>query len=313
MLKKVKTKKSKAKPLVLVVLGPTASGKTALAIYLANKYSGEIVSADSRQVYKGMDIGSGKDLGDYKATPYHLIDVVKPQTVFNLANYQKKAKAAILDISSRKKLPILVGGSGLYLQAIVDNYQLNSVKPNLAKRKLMESLTKEELYLKLKKLKPAFAKQLNNSDKNNKRRLSRYLEIVEAGAVLGRKQTADYDFLVIGLSQSDSVLKNKINQRLKKRLEKEDMIGEVRRLKKAGLSWRRLKSFGLEYKFIAKYLLGELDYESMVEKLATAIYRFAKRQNTWFKRWQKQGQKINFLKNKQAAEKLLKEYIKEKS
>jgi len=302
----------KKKNLVLVILGPTASGKTSLAISLANKYSGEIVSADSRQVYKGMDIGTGKDLKDYrqgkKITPYHLIDVVSPKTHFNLAKYQKKAIKAISDILNRDKLAILVGGSGLYLQAVVDNYQLSKAKPNQAKRQKLENLSIIDLFLYLKKINPSFANKLNNSEKNNKRRLIRYIEIIEDGQSLAKKNKDKFDFLILGLNYPNNILKERIAKRLKDRLEKEGMIEEVKNLKKAGLTWLRLKSFGLEYRFISKYLLGEISYEEMEEKLLTAIYRFAKRQNTWFRRWEKQGRKINWVKNISEAEKILEKY-----
>lgn len=311
---KISTSKlKKLNKLVLVVLGPTASGKTKLAVSLASKYKGEIISADSRQVYKGMDIGTGKDLKEYKLTKkkiaYHLIDVVSPKTSFNLAKYQKKAISTIVDILKRKKLPILVGGSGLYLQAVVDNYKLSDSKPNIKRRKYLESLSANDLYLYINKLKASFAKNLNNSDKNNKRRLIRYIEIIEDGETVGKKDKDLFDFLIIGLKPSKNTLKEKIIKRLKERLEKENMINEIKKLKDQGVSWKRLKSFGLEYKYISQYLLNEISYEEMEERLALAICQFAKRQNSWFRRWQKQGRKIHWVEDKKEAEKLLKKYL----
>lgn len=304
---------TKDKKKVLVILGPTASGKTSLAVYLANLYNGEIVSADSRQVYKGMDIGSGKDLKEYKVkgkeVPYHLIDVVRPKTSFNLATYQKKAILAIEDILKRSKLPILVGGSGLYLQAVVDNYKLNKVKPDKKKRKEHELLNCKELYNLILEKKESFALKINNSDKQNKRRLIRYLEIVEEGESSFKKGEDLYDFVIIGLSVDKDILRKKIIKRLKERLENEDMVSEVLSLKKSGLSWKKLKSFGLEYKYISQYLLKEIDYSTMENKLATAICQFAKKQNSWFRRWERQGRKIHWLNNKTAAKKLLKKYL----
>lgn len=302
------------KPKVLVLLGPTASGKTVLGVRLALRYKGEIVSADSRQVYKGMDIGSGKDLGEYKVgkkvVPYHLIDVVSPNTEFNLAKYQKLALKAMADIIKRGKLPIIVGGTGLYLQALVDNYRLSSVKPDLGKRRELEALSREELFQRLEKLKPDFAHKLNNSDKNNPRRLVRYLEILEQGSSLEMKKESPYDFLILGLTYPDEVLRERIIKRINNRLEQEDMLGEVKRLHAEGVSWRRLLSFGLEYKFLSQYLLGKLDYENMVRKLSDASYRFAKRQKTWFKRWEKQGRVIESVSSFQEAEKKIESWLK---
>ncbi len=302
------------KPKVFVLLGPTASGKTALGVRLALRYKGEIVSADSRQVYKGMDIGSGKDLGEYKVgkkvVPYHLIDVVSPNTEFNLAKYQKLALKAIADIIKRGKLPIIVGGTGLYLQALVDNYRLSVVKPDLGKRRELEALSREELFQRLEKLKPDFAHKLNNSDKNNPRRLVRYLEILEQGSSLEMKKESPYDFLILGLTYPDEVLRERIIKRINNRLEQEDMLGEVKRLHAEGVSWRRLLSFGLEYKFLSQYLLGKLDYENMVRKLSDASYRFAKRQKTWFKRWEKQGRQIFWVEGLASAEKIIDDWLK---
>lgn len=297
---------NKKKPKVVVILGPTASGKTALGVKLASKYNGEIVSADSRQVYIGMDIGSGKDLAEYeinqKKISYHLIDVVSPSTEFNLAKYQELALGAIADILKRGKLPIIVGGSGLYLQALVDNYYLSSVKPNIKKRTQREALGKEKLFELLVRLKPDFANRLNNSDRNNSRRLVRYLEILENEEKVDKKQESLYDFLVLGLDFPDEILRERIVQRIINRLEKEDMVAEVERLHDEGVSWPRLISFGLEYKFISYYLLEKLSYEVMIEKLGDASYRFAKRQKTWFKRWQKQGRDITWLEDIEEAE-----------
>jgi tRNA dimethylallyltransferase len=307
-----KANMNKAK--VLVLLGPTASGKTALGVRLALRYKGEIVSADSRQVYKGMDIGSGKDLAEYKVgkklVPYHLIDIVSPNTEFNLAKYQKLALKAIADIIKRGKLPIIVGGTGLYLQALVDNYLLSSAKPDPAKRRELESLSREELFERLEKLKPDFAHKLNNSDKNNPRRLVRYLEILEQGNHLEAKQDSPYDFLILGLTYPDEVLRERIIKRINTRLEQEDMLGEVKRLHAEGISWQRLLSFGLEYKFLSQYLLGKLDYENMLQKLSDASYRFAKRQKTWFRRWQKQGRVIEYISSFQEAEKKIESWLK---
>ncbi len=301
---KKEIKSSSAPAQILVILGPTASGKTAFAIHLARQFAGEIISADSRQVYRGLDVGSGKDLIQYSQggpkVRYHLIDVVSPQVKFDLAQYQKLAFQAIKDILARHKLPIIVGGSGLYLQAVVDHYNLSTIKPNLIQRAQNEDLSAEELLSKITKLKPEFAQHLNNSERHNIRHLVRYLEIVEAGIIPGKtRKKSPYDFLIFGLSWSDKILRERILQRILERLEKEGMVAEVQALHEQGLSWQRLKSFGLEYKFISQHLLEELSYSEMIDKLAQATYRFAKRQKTWFKRWEKQGKKIEWVKSYQ--------------
>ena len=304
-------KKIDKKPCVLVILGPTASGKTSLAVKLAAKLNGEIISADSRQVYRGMDIGTGKDLKEYvvngKKIPYHLIDVVNPSEEFNLAQYQRLANLAIKDILSRGKLPIIAGGTGLYLQAIVDGYQLVEGKPNLKKRAKLEAMSVAQLYNKLEKIKPDFAHKLNNSDKNNPRRLVRYLEIADQNkSETPDKKVMPYDFILLGLKQDDDEMRARIIKRIKDRLDNENMVGEVERLIDEGISSARLNSFGLEYRHIAWYLEDKLDYDEMVEKLGLATYRFAKRQKTWFNRWEKQGRKINWVKDIDEAEKIIK-------
>lgn len=302
------------KPKVLVILGTTASGKTSLGVKLAAALGGEIISADSRQVFKGMDIGTGKDLKEYriagKKIKYHLIDVVSPNTKFDLAKYQKLAVDAINKILKRGKLPIVVGGSGLYLQALVDNYELSSVKPNLAKRLVLEKLTAAELLKIISKLKPDFAERLNNSDRHNARRLVRYLEIIEQGSSgQNKKKESPYNFLLLGLTWPDNILRERIEYRLLERLEKEGLVAEINNLHQQGVSWKRLKSFGLEYKFISLHLLGELSYLEMTRKLTTAVYRFAKRQKTWFKRWEKQGAKIHWVKDLVSANKKIKKFL----
>lgn len=302
-----------SKSYVLVILGTTASGKTSLGVKLAAKFKGEIISADSRQVYKGMDIGTGKDLAEYrigkKKILYHLIDVADPKKGFDLARYQKLAFRAIQDVLKCGHLPIVVGGSGLYLQALVDNYSLDRGRIRSPQRVKWEKWSVRHLFRELVRLKPDFAGRLNNSDKNNPRRLVRYLEIAESGDLDKiRKRETPYNFILLGLTWSDAVLRERINFRILERLEKEGMIAEVKELNEQGLSWEKLKSFGLEYKFISQHLLGELTYSEMVEKLSIASYRFAKRQKTWFKRWEKQGAKIKWIKDSKEAEKEVKKW-----
>ncbi|MFA7088122.1 MAG: tRNA (adenosine(37)-N6)-dimethylallyltransferase MiaA [Patescibacteria group bacterium] len=311
----MRTKKiNNNKPRVLAILGTTSAGKTNLAVQLAAQFNGEIVSADSRQVYKGMDIGTGKDLGEYKVgrkkIPYHLIDIVSPKSQFDLAQFQRKAFEAINNILNRGKLPIVVGGSGLYLQALVDNYRLENVKKLSPERARWEKMTAADLFRLIIKKKPDFALRLNNSDKNNVRRLARYLEIIETDGVekVGRRES-NYNFLILGLNWPDDILRRRIIQRLLVRLEKEGLIAEVERLNREGVSWKRLNDFGLEYRFVSKHLLGELSYQEMVEKLGVALYRFAKRQKTWFRRWEKQGTKIYWVKDILGAEKKIKKWF----
>lgn len=312
------------KPPVLVILGSTSAGKTSLAVKLAAVFNGEIVSADSRQVYRGMDIGTGKDLAEYilgrKTIPYHLIDVVEPSQPFDLAEYCRQALTAITEIINRGHLPIICGGSGLYLQALVDNYQLSAAKPNEKQRAELEALSASELFSQLSVLKPEFALRLNNSDRNNKRRLIRYLEIAtledspekqlqpEALERERRRQASPYDFLLIGLDYPDDILKQRIRERLEKRFQ-EGMLAEVENLHESGVTWERLESFGLEYRFLGRYLRQGGEYEDLFEKLSIAIYRFAKRQKTWFRRWQKQGREINWVTNQKEAEALLQNWL----
>ncbi|MFH1232957.1 MAG: tRNA (adenosine(37)-N6)-dimethylallyltransferase MiaA [Patescibacteria group bacterium] len=309
----------KHKNKIVVILGPTACGKTKLATQLALKFDGEIVSADSRQVYREMDIGTGKDLKDYKVKvksqklkviPYHLIDVVSPKQNFNLAKYQKLAFEAIDDILQRKKLPILVGGSGLYLQAVVDNFQLSDSKPDLNLRKELEQLTIDQLFDKIKKLSPKMAIKINNSDKNNKRRLIRYVEILLCNKEFKSKTAEEkYRALIIGLNPDKQILQKKIYERIISRLKKEKMVNEVKQLHQKGLSWKKMKAFGLEYKFISLYLQNKLTYEEMIEKLTIATNQFANNQLSWFRRWEKQGRKINWIKNIKEAVKNINKFL----
>ncbi|MFH0854417.1 MAG: tRNA (adenosine(37)-N6)-dimethylallyltransferase MiaA [bacterium] len=306
---------------IIVILGPTASGKTKLAVKLAVEFNGEIVSADSRQVYRGMDIGTGKDLGEYKIyTPYHLIDIVSPKTQFSLAKYQKLAYEAIDDIIAREKTPILTGGTGLYIQAVVDGMPLAPVKPNIKLRGKLEKWKHEELLLKLKEMDPALKDEMIQ---NNKRRMIRYIEIMEkcknpiTKLWAEQKKESKYDCLLLGvLPNNTSIyplevgyresLNTKIDQRIDIRLKKEKMVEEVVRLHKEGTSWKRLESFGLEYKFIAEYLQDKLGYNEMVNLLKIATRQFAKRQMTWFKR----DKRIKWISHYNEAKNLIKKFLR---
>ncbi|MFH0891700.1 MAG: tRNA (adenosine(37)-N6)-dimethylallyltransferase MiaA [Candidatus Falkowbacteria bacterium] len=315
---------------IIVIVGTTASGKTGLAVDLAHKYNGEIISADSRQVYKYMDIGTGKDLDEYKIKlkvkdqrsrvvkiPYHLISVVHPNTEFNLAKWHKAANRAIKDIIKRGKLPIIAGGTGLYAQALVDGFDLSPVKPDKELRERLESRTAAQLLAQLKRLDKKFADGLHESDQKNKRRLIRYIEIKSSGVkeaelpIGSSASKTNYDFLIIGLTWPREIVRERIYKRLLERLNKEKMIEEVQNLRKNyGVSWKRLESFGLEYKYISLYLRGQIDYDKMVELLNIAIGQFAKRQMTWLKRWERQGGKIQWVRNIKEADKLVKKFVK---
>ncbi|MCX6792864.1 MAG: tRNA (adenosine(37)-N6)-dimethylallyltransferase MiaA [Candidatus Falkowbacteria bacterium] len=297
---------------IVVILGPTASGKTKLGVELARQFNGEIISADSRQVYKGMDVGTGKDLAEYdkgrNGVNYHLIDVALPKQQYDLKKYQKAAYEAILGLIKHDKLPIIVGGSGLYLQAVVDGYVLTDKKPEISKRSDLEKKSLKQIQMMIAKADKNFFERFNNSEKNNKRRLIRYLEIITASkSIIAEKpkiKKPPYDFLVIGLELGMETLRKRIKQRILDRLGPslrwdDNMIEEVKKLHEAGLSYKRLESFGLEYKFIALYLQKKLSKAEMIEKLSIATGQFAKRQMTWFRRWEKQGREIEWFNAKE--------------
>ena len=323
----------KKKKKVVVIVGTTASGKTSLAVDLAYKFGGEIISADSRQVYKYMDIGTGKDLDEYHVKTrrgvlekpkiikisYHLIDVAHPNTHYDLAKWLRQAKMSINDISDRGRLPIVAGGTGLYSQALVDNFNLSKHGEDKKLRERLEKKSETELFEILLKLDEKFTRKLNNSEKNNKRRLVRYIEICKqeneikiAKCPLGKNldKNSEYEFLLIGITYPIEILRKRICKRLIHRLEKEDMLGEVANLHKdRNVSWKRLQSFGLEYKFIAQYLQKKFSYDEMAEKLNIAIGQFAKKQITWLRRWEKQGATIHWVKNRREAGKLCKNFL----
>jgi len=270
------------KPKILVILGPTAVGKSDIAVTLAKKFNGEIVSADSRQVYKGMDTGTGKitkkEMGGVK---HYLLDVVSPQTVFNVIKYRKLAEKAIEEILAKNKLPIICGGTGFYIQALVDNPLYPDVKPDPKLRAQLEKMTTTSLLLKLQKLDRA---RYESIDQANRVKIIRALEIALAlGSVPKVKLEPKYDALQIGLTLKDKVLKDRILIRLKRRMES-GMISEVKKLHAEGVSWKRLESFGLEYRYLALYLQNKLTKDEMIRQLNSAIWHYARRQKTWFRR-----------------------------
>jgi tRNA dimethylallyltransferase len=298
----------------LAILGPTSGGKTGLAIKLCRIFGGEVVSADSRQVYRGMDIGTGKDLPDYTQggdpVPYHLIDVADPSEVYDLARYQPAALAAMNDISARGKLPVVAGGTGLYMQALVDGFDLSAAQRNDSLRAKLEALSIEDLLVRLARADSDWAGSLNNSERHNHRHLVRYVEIAEQGEAVrpSRPDSAGFEYLVFGLSCPRPILQERIWQRLADRLAA-GLVDEVSNLHTSGLSWLRLESFGMEYRYVARYLQGFMTYEVMQESLAVAIGQFAKRQMTWFHRWEKQGQVIHWISGEDEAVELTTNFL----
>ena len=295
---------SNQKPKLIVILGPTASGKSALGVKLAKKFNGEIVSCDSRQIYKGMDIGTGKiSKREMQGIPHYLLDVVSPKKHFSIAQYQKLATKAIDKIIKKKKIAFLVGGSPFYIYSIVEGWIFPKLKPNWQLRKKLEKKDKKELFFLLQRLDAERAKTI---DKNNKRRLVRAIEIAKTlGKVPKLKRNPQYQSLLLGIKKTKDELKTLIKKRLLLRLKK-GMIKEVKTLHQEGLSWQKLESFGLEYKWIARYLQGKIKKEEMIEKLKKDIEHFAKTQMTWFKK----DKRIHWIKSQKEAEGLIKAFLK---
>ncbi len=277
---------------LICILGPTASGKTRYAVELAGKIDGEILSGDSRQVYRGMDIGTGKDLEEYGAVPYHLIDIADAGTKYNIYQYQKDFSEAFQDIVSRGKRPVLCGGSGLYIEAVTRGYHLPDVPANEALRAELATLPMDELITRYEKLR----KPHNKTDYDTKQRLIRALEI----AVYENEHPVQYSSYLpqktkfIGISVSREERNARIDARLERRLEC-GMVEEVKGLLDSGIPAEDLIYYGLEYKYITLYLTGETDYATMVERLRIAIHQFAKRQMTWFRGMERRGIQIEWI------------------
>ncbi len=268
---------------IIAIVGPTATGKSDLAVFLAKKFDGEIVSADSRQIYTGLDIGSGKvTKKEIAGIPHHMLDIAHPKRTYSVAQYQKRAQKEIGNIIKRNLLPILCGGTGFYIQSVLDNISLPSVSPNLQLRKKLAKEPLAKLYATLEMLDPERAATI---DQKNPLRLIRALEIVQAQGKVGPRtyEPRIYDTCTIGLRLPQDVLAERIHIRLHKRLKK-GMVREVEKLHQNGLSWKRLESLGLEYRFVAEYLQNKMSRDEMTEKLEIAINQYAKRQMTWFKK-----------------------------
>ena len=290
---------------LIVILGPTASGKSELAIKLAKKFNGEIISADSRQVYKGMDIGTAKPTKEEMGgVPHYLFDVASPKRRFTVAQYRKLASKTIERIQKKGKIPFLVGGSWFYIRAIVDGILIPEVAPDWKLRKKLEKKSPKELFQILKNLDPERAKTI---EKENKRRLIRAIEICKKiGKVPPLKfNPLPYPILMIGIQRTKKELKERIRKRFFDWL-KNGLILEVIKLRKMGVSFKRIEEFGMHYREIAKYLKGEISEKEMVENSIREIQKYAKKQMNWFKK----EKRIHWVKSYKEAEKLVKEYLK---
>ena len=285
--------KDKGKFNLLVILGATAGGKTALAVQAAGRFQGEIISADSRQVYRGMDLGTGKDLTEYGGIPYHLIDIAEPGSEYNLFRFQRECFAAVEEIWNRQRLPLVCGGTGLYLDAVLRGYRLIEVPENQALRAEFAVLSDAELQRRLLQLKP---EQHNVTDLVERERLVRAIEIAVGEQTAAENLAAPPPLmpLVFGLRWPRDVLRKRIGERLRQRLS-EGMLEEVRNLYEQGVPWSQLEFYGLEYRFVAHYLQGKMAYNDMVQRLNIAIGKFAKRQETFFRRMEKNGVVIHWL------------------
>ena len=286
---------------MVTILGPTASGKTTLATCLAHAIGGEIISADSRQVYRNMDIGTGKDLADYvvdgKKIPYHLIDIAEAGTKYNLYQYQHDFHVAYQDIVSRDERPILCGGTGLYLEAVLKGYALSPVPQNAELREKLEGKSLAELTQILSDLKAQTGSVMHNTtDVDSCQRAIRAIEIetynIEHTTAL--RTMPGIDSLIIGVNIEREERRRKITARLKQRLD-EGMVEEVRALLDSGIAADDLIYYGLEYKFITEYIIGKLTYEEMFRQLEIAIHQFAKRQMTWFRGMERRGTTIHWV------------------
>ncbi len=270
-------------PKIIVIAGPTATGKSDYAVDLAKKVGGEIISADSRQVYKGLDIGSGKiTKREMRGIPHYLLDVASPKRTFSVTQFKRLATKAISEIYKRGRTPIICGGTGFYIDTVLYDTTIPEVPPNQTLRKKLSRNTPAENFALLKRLAPSRARTI---DKYNNVRLIRAIEIATAlGTVPKTKRKKRYDVQWHYLDFPDETLRERIHIRLLKRM-RHGMVAEVERLHKQGLSWKRLESLGLEYRYLALYLQGKLTKQEMLLQLELAIWHFAKRQRTWFKKY----------------------------
>lgn len=278
---------------MLTILGPTASGKTRLAVALAEKYGGEIISADSRQVFRGMDIGSGKDLHEYGLVPYHLIDIIDAGGEFSVFEFQRKFLDAVADITARKTVPILCGGSGMYLDAALRGYHLIEVPANDTLRRELALKSDAELAGELWRLKPTLH---NSTDLLDRERTIRAIEIAsgEMKKNAATVQQPSVHSIVIGIHWDREALRQRITSRLSARLEN-GLIEEVASLLEGGITWERLYYYGLEYRYVGSYLRGDIQRDELFQRLSYAIHNFAKKQGNWFRRMERHGVAINWI------------------
>ena len=282
---------------MITILGPTASGKTPLAAALAARIGGEIISADSRQVYRRMDIGTGKDLADYQGVPYHLIDICEPGTKYNLFQYQQDFFDAYEQIRQRGAVPILCGGTGLYIEAVLKGYHLSPVPQNPELRSRLEGKSLAELTMMLQKLKEQNGSHMHNTtDVDSCQRAIRAIEIETYNKEhpTPLRELPAIDSTIIGVNIDRELRREKITRRLKARLD-EGMVDEVRSLLAEGIAAEDLTYYGLEYKYVTEYVLGHLSYDEMFRQLEIAIHQFAKRQMTWFRGMERRGFVIHWI------------------
>jgi tRNA dimethylallyltransferase len=283
---------------LIVILGPTATGKTRLAARLASEIGSEIISADSRQVYRGMDLGTGKDLDDFivdgTQVTYHLIDIVDPDHEFSVFEYQKRFFECFEEISGRGIVPIMVGGTGLYIEAVIKGYRMLEVPENKSLRRTLHDMETETLQEQLRVLNQAIH---NTTDLLDRDRLIRAIEIAAYTKEHLSSQKAiipEIRPIIIGVRWSRDVIRQRITDRLKKRIDM-GMIDEVKTLRKSGISWEKLSFFGLEYRYISLYLKNEMTSDTMFTTLNTKIHQFAKKQETWFRRMERRGTMIHWI------------------
>lgn len=281
----------------ITITGPTASGKTHKAVRVAREFNGEIISADSRQVYVGMDLGTGKDLEEYEDVPYHLIDIVPAGEKYNLHKYIRDFRKAYSDIISRGKMPVICGGTGMYLEAALSGLELPEVPENKELRASLSQKTSEELITLLKEYKTLH----NTTDIDTRQRMIRAIEIEEyyrnhpeEAKKSDRRLSKKLDSLIIAVDIPREERRSKITERLKSRLE-EGMVEEIKNLLKSGIPAEDLIYYGLEYKFVTLYAIGQLSYDEMFDGLETAIHQFAKRQMTWFRGMERRGFSLHWL------------------
>ncbi len=289
-------------PKILVILGPTASGKSALAVKLAKEFQGEIISADSRQVYRGFNLGSGKvTKKEMAGIKHHLLDIVSPRTQFSAGLFKNKAEKIIKKILKKGKLPIVCGGTWFWIKVLIEGLELPEVAPDLKLRKKLEKMNSYQLYLILKKIAPQRALKI---DPKNKVRLIRSIEIaLNAFEFPKATKKRNYQVLKIGIKVKFEKLKKLILARLERRL-KMGLVAEVRKLRNSGISFKRLKSFGLEYYWVSLYLEGKISYQEMKKKLFKAISRFARKQLSCFKK-----EDVVWVKNFREAKKIIKNWL----